>query len=478
MKSAIALAAATGLAFGVSAETIHGVTIFTRHGDRTSKHYSGYSLTPLGFTENFEEGSNYRDIYVASGAPKQILGISPSKYIPSQVFASAPDQQVLLNTATAFLQGLYPPLEPINAALAVQALNNGTSYANPLNGYQYVVLHGEEITAPDTIWIKGDEGCPATTKYQGTFEESNEFASLTQSTRPFYQQFWDVLKNVYDYTPELLSYEKAYDIFDLINVATIHNASLAANITSEQLFQLRTLADSAEFGYNYNRTQTGRSIGGQTLLGGIFAQLNQTVSSKGKLKFSLLAGSYDNFIAAFGLMNLTAASPDFYGLPAYASTMSFELFTMSNMTTFPASVDDLNVRFLFRNGSDADASPVVFPLFGGSATSLPWSEFSAQIKSRAITSVGQWCSACNATQSFCPPSAGTSSVVPTVSEAEGSSSGGISNAVAGVIGAVVTLAVVALVGLAFWLVKRRKPPARATATEHTTSLEKMNSLSS
>lgn len=387
-------------------------------------------------------------------------------------------QQVLLNTATAFLQGLYPPLEPISATLAVQSLNNGTSYTNPLNGYQYVVLHGEESTAPDTIWIKGDEGCPSATKFQGTFEDSAEFASLNEGTRPFYQQFWDVLKNVYDYTPELLSYEKAYDIFDLINVATIHNASLASNITDDQLFQLRTLADSAEFGYNYNRTMTGRSIGGQTLLGGIFAQLNQTVSSKAKLKFSLLAGSYDNFMASCGLMNLTVANADFYGLPAYASTMSFELFTEAKVTTFPSNVNDLNVRFLFRNGSDAGASPIAYPLFGGSAISLSWSEFSAQIKARAITSVGQWCSSCNATQSFCPSDAGTSSNTPTLSEAENSSSGGISNAVAGVIGAVVTLAVVALAGLAFWLVKRKKTPTHAATVKHGVPIEKKTSLSS
>ncbi|KAK0118556.1 hypothetical protein ONS95_007443 [Cadophora gregata] len=473
------IVAAAGLVSIVVGETIHGVTIFSRHGDRTSKHYSGYQLTPLGFTENFEVGSDYRDLYIADGAPKQILGISASKYVPSQVFASAPDQQVLLNTATAFLQGLYPPLEPINATLAVQSLNNGTSYTNPLNGYQYVVLHGEEVTAPDTIWIKGDEGCPVTTKIQGTFEDSAEFTSRLEGTRDFYQQFWDVLKNVYDYTPEMLSYDKAYDIFDLINVATIHNTSLASNITADQLFQLRTLADSAEFGYNYNRTQTGRSIGGQTLLGGIFAQLNQSVSSKGKLKFSLLAGSYDNFMASFGLMNLTSASPDFYGLPSYASTMSFELFTEADTTSFPTNTDELNVRFLFRNGSDAGATPTVFPLFGGTATSLPWNEFSAQIKARAITSVGQWCSACNATQSFCPADSGSSSTTPSISESEGDK-GGISKAVAGVIGAVVTLAVVGLAGLAFWLVRRRKTPASRSGqnVEGTVPMEKKTSLSS
>lgn len=61
-----------------------------------SKHYSGYQLSPLGITENFEVGSDYRDLYIAAGSQKQILGISESKYVPSQVYASAPDQQVCL----------------------------------------------------------------------------------------------------------------------------------------------------------------------------------------------------------------------------------------------------------------------------------------------------------------------------------------------------------------------------------------------
>ncbi|KFZ02934.1 hypothetical protein V502_11368 [Pseudogymnoascus sp. VKM F-4520 (FW-2644)] len=471
------IATVAGLVSAVVGETIHGVTVFTRHGDRNSKHYSGYQLSPLGITENFEVGSDYRDLYIAAGSQKQILGISDSKYVPSQVYASAPDQQVLLTTATAFLQGLYPPLKDINETpLATQSINNGSSYTNPLNGYQYVVLHGEDVNSPDTIWLKGDESCPAAIEAQGTFEESSEFLALNESTKSFYSQFWDVLKNVYDYKPELLSYEKAYDIFDLVNVANIHNTSFTGNVTSEQLFQLRTLADSAEFGTNYNRTMPARSIGGESLLGGIFTQFNQTVSSKGKLKFSLLAGSYDNFMASFGLMNLTSANTDFFGLPLYASTMSFELFTTADITTFPSNTDDLNVRFLFRNGSNAGSQHTVYPLFGGSALSLSWKDFSVQIKQRAITSVGQWCSACNATQSFCPAPSTT-----TITEAAAGSSGsGMSNAVAGVVGAMVTFGVALLAGFVFWLARRRQS-RRGTAATHVEAalqVEKTKSLES
>ena len=118
-------------------------------------------------------------------------------------------------------------------------------------------------------------------------------------------------------------------VFDLVNVARIHNASSPARdvVTDDQLFQLRTLADSAEWGYNFNASQPARQIHAQTLAAALLSQLNQTVTSKGKLKVSLLAGSYDTMMVFFGLVDLTAASPDFYGLPDYASSLVFEAVT-------------------------------------------------------------------------------------------------------------------------------------------------------
>merc|ERR1711881_765802 len=117
------------------------------------------------------------------------------------------------------------------------------------------------------------------------------------------------------------------------------------------------LADSWEFGTNFNASEPGRSIGGRTLMGAIYRQLNQTVAPEGRLKFSLLAGSYDTFLAFFGLSDLTAADTDFFGLPDYASTMAFELFTAEDMTSFPEDASTLNVRFLFKNGTTAAAAP-------------------------------------------------------------------------------------------------------------------------
>ncbi|PGH23871.1 hypothetical protein AJ80_02120 [Polytolypa hystricis UAMH7299] len=454
------------------AETILGVTVYSRHGDRSTKHYGAQALTNLGYHQNFQVGSDYRSRYIASSSSHQILGISENKHVSSQIYSTAPDQGILLGTATAFLQGLYPPLGELDPSISVEKTNDGESWTRPLNGYQYITLHGEDEDSPDTIWIKGDEGCPAVTNAAATFKDSSEYKTLVEETKPFYAKFWDVLKSVYDYEPEDLSYANAFDIFDLINVAKIHNSSsLAEKVSDEDLFQLRTLADSAEFNVVYNKSQPARSIGGQTLAGVIRHQLNQTIASKGALKFSLFGGSYDNFQAFFGITDLPDADADFFGLPDYASTMAFELFTDKDTEEFPADEADINVRFLFRNGSTTDSSLSAFPLFGRKDTTMSWSDFSAEIAKRAISSVEEWCQACSTTDSFCAQY----SVSSESSSSE--SAGGLSNAVAGVIGAMVTLGVVALCVLAFWLFRKRANKSPVPSIE-TPPLKSMSSVSS
>lgn len=418
---------------------------FSDVGTGTSKHYSGYGLTSLGVQQNFQVGGNFRETYISSNSSKRILGISEKKAVNSQLFATAPDQTVLLNTATAFLQGLYPPLENVDP---LEVLNNGSAYGKPLNGYQYLVLHSEDADAPDVIWLKGDEECPVVTKSAKSFKSSSEFEQMDAATRSFYKSFWDIIDDVYDYSqPSNLSYANAYDIYDLLNVGSIHNHSMAGNISEEDLFQLRTLADSAEFALNYNKTDVTRSIGGQTFAGAVLDQLNQTVTGKGKLKFSLMAGSYDTFLAFFGLTNLTSISTDFYGLPHYASTMSFELFTNEDVDAFPSNTGKLRVRFLFRNGTE-DALHAV-PLFGRSENSMVWSEFVSSMRDISITGAEQWCNVCQSELLFCAAYNSTS----TQSDRKDS---GMSNAVAGVIGAAVTLGAVAILAAIAFLVLRRR----------------------
>lgn len=299
------------------------------------------------------------------------------------------------------MQGMYPPLEDTNPDLGVTELSNGTETSNPLGGYQYVVLQGMNADAPDAIWIKGDDGCPAVTEAQSNFEDSDVFHERVDDTKSFYEKFEDVLAEVPTYnSPSNFSYANAYDIFDLINVARIHNhSSPATEVSDEDLFQLRTLANSAQFGYNYDPEDPNRSIGAQTLIAGIMNQLSETIESQAELKFSLFAGSYDTMLAFFGITGLSDVSDNFTGLPEYASTLAFELFTDGDDDKFPDNTDDLRVRFLFQNGTDGELSS--YPLFGLDEDTYSWPDFKGEMEKREISSPGDWCSVCKSELPFC-----------------------------------------------------------------------------
>jgi hypothetical protein len=348
-------------------------------------------LTPLGAQQVFQVGSDYRARYLDPSSPHYIQAISETEYVPAQIYASAPDQPILLNTATSFLQALYPPL---GDSVSAQDLANGSSVSSPLTGYQYVTLHGINDDSPETIWIKGDDDCPAVTAASANFKQSSEYQSRLAATRDFYQSLYPLVHEVYPSASDL-SYAKAYDIFDVINVEKIHNSSSPAQaVTPSQLTQLRTLADSAEFGLNYNASQPARSLHAGTLAGAVLSHLNQTATGTPSPapKLTVLAGSYDTFLAFFGRARLTEVSDQFFGLPDYASTMTFELFT-------PTDASDLHVRFLFRNGTAGRLQQ--FPLFGSGKAALPWAEFVEGMQQIGVSSAKEWCGLCQSEAVFC-----------------------------------------------------------------------------
>ena len=234
-------------------------------------------------------------------------------------------------------------------------------------------------------------------------------------------------------------------VFDYINVAEIHNSTIPSSnlLTPPTLLQLRTLADTHEFNLAYNASDPIRAITGATLAAQIVQALNNTVSTGGKTPINIQFGAYGGFQSFFGLANLTSTNADFYGIPDYASTMTFELFTTATPNPFPAA-EDLSVRFLFHNGTTGNNSvPVAYPLFGQSATTLPWTDFVKGMNVFAVGSQSQWCEACGNSTGVCASAESSGNPGPVVGGGSGGSgSGGISKAVAGVIGAMVTLAVI------------------------------------
>ena len=53
-------------------------------------------MTNLGARQVYSSGDFYRQRYVEQGAAYRIAGISADEVIPSQIWASAPDQAVCL----------------------------------------------------------------------------------------------------------------------------------------------------------------------------------------------------------------------------------------------------------------------------------------------------------------------------------------------------------------------------------------------
>lgn len=243
-----------------------------------------------------------------------------------------------------------------------------------------------------------------------------------------------------------------FPVFDFINVAEIHNKTISSSnlLDNETLYQLRTLADTHEYNLAYNASDDMRAINGMQLAGEIVDYLNSTISAfpKKNNKFGIKFGAYATFFSFFGLANLTQASPKFFGVPDYASSMVFELFTTANANGVVQTVggmpseDSLGVRFMYHNGtSDNKTDPTAFPLFGGSSVTISWKDFVSNMSNFAVSTTQEWCTKCG---NFTGTCAAFDSSSGSSSDNSGSGHHGshISTAVGGVIGAMVTLGVI------------------------------------
>ncbi|KAI1615797.1 acid phosphatase [Exophiala viscosa] len=436
----------------VAAETVLGVYIFSRHGDRTAKSTPPANLTDLGYQEVYTSGNYYRGRYISSDATRKIWGMNTDLVKLSQITASAPIDNVLQNSAGGFLQGLYPP---VGETLGTDTLRNGTSVSTPLNGYQLIPLQvvTSGTNSEDSAWLQGSTGCANAAISSNDYFTSPSYLTTYNQTYDFYQGVKPMVNRTF--TSSQTTFKNAYTIFDLLNVASIHNSSSnfqsADLLTTETFYQLRTLADQHEWNLAYNESEPIRAVTGSIIASQVTAALNNTITGGFKNKLNIQFGAYAGMLSFFGLANLTAASSDFKGVPDYASSLSWELVTNSTVssTSLPTT-DDISVRFYFHNGTTSNTSePTEFPLFGTGVTPLPWTQFVSGMEVFAINSQEAWCKACGNSTGSCSSealglSSDDSSSNSSSSSGSTSSSGshGISKAVAGVIGAIITLAVI------------------------------------
>jgi hypothetical protein len=432
MKSAIAFSAM--LAGAEAAETVLGAYIFHRHGDRTPKALAPTTLTPLGYDEVYRSGQYYNSRYITGD--NRIKGMSEETVKLSQLSVTSPVDNVLQSSAMGFLQGLYPPVQTI------QTLGNGSDVSAPLSGYQLIPVNTIATGAgsEDAGWLQDASSCAKAKTSSNNYFNSAEYQNTLKSTQDFYNSLMPVVNQTL--TADQVSFKNAYVVYDLINVAEIHNSSIPSSdvLTQDTLSELLVLANQHEYGLAYNASDDMRAIAGMQLAGEILEYMNSTITSGGAKKLGIQFGAYATALSLFGLLDLPKASDNFTGIIDYASSLVFELVTTSSTDSgFPAA-EDLSVRFLFHNGTASNASqPTAYPLFGGSSELIPWTDFSHNMNQFAVTNSEQWCTKCGNSTGTCAAYAGAGSGS---ASAQQKTSNGISPAIGGVIGAMVTLAVV------------------------------------
>ncbi|KAI0012905.1 histidine acid phosphatase-like protein [Xylariaceae sp. FL0662B] len=428
----------------VKGETVLGVYIFHRHGDRTPKALTPVNLTALGATQAFESGNFYRSRYVASDASSPIFGLSHDIAAAEQLSVTSPVDTVLQSSALAFLQGIYPPAGNVGA----QELANTSSVEAPLGGYQYIPVDSvatasSNPNSENNEWLQGGSGCGNAMVSSNNYFTSAEYATTYDQSKSFYSDLLPVINSTFN--ADKANFKNGYTIFDYINVATIHNRTIPSSdlLTNETLKELQMLANIHEWNLAYNSSDTIRAIAGATLAAQVVNSLNSTLTGKSSMPFGIQFGAYASFMSFFGLAQLPKLSPDFTGIVNYASSMVFELVTNTTVSksAYP-SAGDVSVRFLFANGTAAENPLTAYPLFGQSETLLPWTTFASEMNKFAIGDTASWCQACGNTTGICASSASSPNSGGDDATAASTSGNGVTLPVAGVIGALVTLVVI------------------------------------
>ena len=307
-----------------------------------------------------------------------------------------------------------------------------------------------------------------------------------EATYEFYQNLWAKAfpGRASPFSDSEVSFANAYDLWDWASYQYNHNSTISgsggnANSTDEEpglvraseITQLRQLADLQQWGLNGNLTEVDpalpiRTIAGRTLAGRINAQFQSHVRSQGQThKLSLTFGSYEPALAFFAISGLADdnGSGQFMQIPPPGSALVFELFSTGTSGGSDSDIDedDLWVRFLYRNGTgvatgfvdDEEQQPqfVEYPLFGrpNAETAMPWTDFYRRMDNIGVSNMPTWCDLCDSTNIFCPDTSSSSSG----SDMEhANTSGSLSPAVAGVVGAVVMLAALGLLAAGAWFI--------------------------
>jgi len=461
------------------------------HGERTPL-LSGLqnTLTPQGAQQLYAQGDAFRSRYLTSA--RLLINASESRItsrFPIQGLArnvleheqlailSAPDSHIVAS-ANAFMQGLYPPITNAFAAdtggtnISYSTLTgNSTQY--PLDGYQYPVIETLGSSDERSIAIRGNAECPQWRISTTTAMQLDpDMKKLYEASLPGYRSlfstpplndgvvplsnasFWDAY-NIQQYVDYRYSHEQA--IYDAMKDGYASQNEFL--MTYARLQQLNMTSNQAVSGLQ--KGDMIRTIAGRTLAERVVDAFRANGDHAGSSnKLTLMFGSHEPFMSFFSLARLQQGDPTlpgpFWNISQNGAVMVFELIgdipdtagddipdTAGDDANAYPTEDNLYVRFLYRENADPDTPFKEYALFGlaDTETRVPYSRFKQEMLNFSVD-VSAWCKICGSVQSFCQQRIAQ----PTVGEA-------ISSVVqkpfvAGIIGAIIALAVLGLAAVA------------------------------
>ncbi|CEL55216.1 hypothetical protein RSOLAG1IB_01224 [Rhizoctonia solani AG-1 IB] len=368
----------------MSSDRVLGVVLLTRHGDRQGFYQSpdNYTpvqtaITPLGLVQEYQLGQLIRSLYFNASSPSAISGISTGLFDQNQVHIRADaggEGGVIYDSTVALSQGLWPAATAFNTTLA-----NGTTVIAPLNGYQYAPI---ETVEPETdVSLEGWTECNTFTTATSVFYNSTEFKEMSDASAEFLASLRPIVG-----PDRPLKLTNMWNIYDFLNVQSIHNQSLAQQITPDILARARVLANWHQYHTFSSPKMDGvGNIAGRTIIPDIVSSLNAFANASQPLRFNYLSMSYKPFISLFNMTQVASKYPSLQGIVDYASAVTFELRQST-------SGGPLLVRLNFKNGSDAEFT--AYNMFGKNQD-VELSEFTSRLSPYGINDLNDWCTTCS-----------------------------------------------------------------------------------
>jgi hypothetical protein len=296
---ALAVLTATATAQDVLRRQVVSTFIYTTYGDRTPLAWDQSPvLTPLGAQQMYNAGQFFRQHYITavSESTDDLYGtirrMSPYQIPASQITALSRDEQYISAGASAFIQGLYPPLEDNSNYTFIagqSALANGTNVIAPLAGYQYPRLQSPSENDLNNVWLDGSNNCPYYTKSGSSYYSSQVYDIVQNQTAEFYLSLYDDILEGYFDPASNLGYFDAWSIYDYLQYQYNHNSTIYDLLSAEDLLRAKILATNWVMAMNANVSSSGATqgdqvgvIAGKTLAARVLQAFSSTITSQGE----------------------------------------------------------------------------------------------------------------------------------------------------------------------------------------------------